>query len=107
MDIKFIEYKLTPGEKHLGIVTILFDNKIFLRYRISEGKDGKGMFPSPASYRITEGGVDSYLPAFVIDSRMLHEQIMTIIKQGIHESSHKPEIKHVASIHEEFGDCPF
>ena len=107
MDIKFIEYKLTPGEKHLGIVTILFDNKIFLRYRISEGKDGKGMFPSPASYKIAEGGVDSYLPAFVIDSRMLHEQIMTIIKQGIHESSHKPEIKHVASIHEEFGDCPF
>lgn len=108
MDIKFIEYKLTPGEKHLGIVTILLDSKIFLRYRISEGKDGKGMFPSAASYKVTEGGVDAYLPAFVIDSRMAHEQIMTVIKQGIHDSAQpKAPIKTNASIHDEFGDCPF
>ncbi len=107
MDIKFESYKLTPGEKHLGIVTILFDNKIYLRYRISEGKDGKGMFPSPASYKVTEGGVDTYLPAFVIDSRMMHEQIMTVIKQGIHDSAKRSNVKMEASALDEYADCPF
>lgn len=107
MDIKFVEYKLTPGEKHLGIVTILFESKIFLRYRISEGKDGKGMFPSPASYKVTEGGVDSYLPAFVIDSRMMHEEVMTVIKQGIHDSGRRTNVKKDGTLLDEFGDCPF
>ena len=108
MDIKFIEYKMTPGEKHLGIVTILLDDKIFLNYRISEGKDGKGMFPSPASYKITEGGLESYIPAFVIDSRRTHDQIMALIRQEIHDSAKpKAPTKTSASVKDDFGDCPF
>lgn len=108
MDIKFVEYKLTPGEKHLGIVTIDFDGIIMLRYRISPGKEGNGIFPSPASYKVVENGQDRYVPSFEIDSSTLHKRIVRIIMDGIEAHSQpKSQIQESASILDQYADCPF
>lgn len=37
-------------------------------------------FPNSASYKITEGGVDNYIPAFLIESSILKDEIETCIK---------------------------
>jgi hypothetical protein len=80
--VKFYEYKATPNEKHLGIITILVNDIIFLRYKVMAGKTG-GHFPNPPSYKITENGVDTYIPAFIIESNMLKEEVDACIKSNV------------------------
>jgi hypothetical protein len=42
MKIEFIDYKPTPSEaKQLGVATVCYDDKIWLRYKVQPGKDGK------------------------------------------------------------------
>lgn len=80
--VEFVKYKPTPGEKYLGIITIMINNLIFLRYKIAVGKQG-GFFPNPANYKISEGGQDSYISAFGIESNMLNEEVQSCIKSNI------------------------
>ena len=82
-EIKFIEFKPTPNEKHIGIATVLYDSKIYLRYKISPGKSG-GYYPNCASYKVTDDeGNEGYIPAFLIESNMLKEQIESCVKSNI------------------------
>ena len=80
--VKFIEYKQTPGEKHLGIATVLINDIIFIRYKINPGKNG-GYFPNPPSYKTIEYGTEIFIPAFVIESNMLKEQVDSCIKSNV------------------------
>ena len=80
--VEFKEYRPTPGEKHLGIATILINNLIYLRYKITTGKNG-GYFPNPPSYKVTEYGAESYISAFVIESNMLKEQVDACLKTNV------------------------
>ena len=115
MDIEFVNYKATPGEKHHGIATVNFNNMILLRYKISPAKDGTGWFPNTASYKVSEGGMESYLPSFLIDSRSVHEKVITCIRDGVTAALEPKAYKHTGSIQhsvnnpskEEFSDCPF
>lgn len=79
MEITFIDYKKTPSEKYLGIATVNFNNLVYLRYKIVQGKDGNGYFVAPASYKID----DYYVPCFVVDSNMTKERINTVIRKGV------------------------
>ena len=81
-DVKFCDFKPTPNEKHVGIATVLIDNIIFLRYKITSGKNG-GYFPNAPSYKIVEYGQDSYIPGFLIESNMLKEQVESIIRSNV------------------------
>ena len=114
-EVKFISYKATPADKHLGIATIsVFGGKIYLRYKISNGKNG-GTFPNVASYKVDE----AYLPAFVIESSMMKEEIESCIKnnlnkfltqsaQSVQESGNvfRSATPPVMNSYPE-GDCPF
>ena len=81
--IKFLDYKATPGEKHLGIATILINNVIYFRFKISVGKNG-GYFGNPASYKHTDQyGVESYIPAFGCESNMLNEEVQLCLKTNV------------------------
>lgn len=86
-NVKFIDYKPTPGEKHLGIATVLINDIVYLRYKIVTGKNG-GFFPNAASYRFSEFGVETYLPAFVIESNFLKEQVEQAIRTGVNRIMH-------------------
>jgi hypothetical protein len=108
-EVKFCEYKVTPGEKHLGIATILVNNIIYIRYKMMAGKNG-GTYPNSPSYKVSENGVDTYIPAIVIESNMLNEQIKECIKSNMsrYTQSSSPENPYrsdpaLASL----GDCPF
>jgi hypothetical protein len=90
-DVKFTDYKATPGEKHLGIATVLINNIIFLRYKIMTGKQG-GHYPNIASYKITEYGTDSYMPAWIIESNMLKEKVHETILSNVHRILSQPQI---------------
>ncbi len=116
-DVKFIEYKATPGEKHLGIVTILVNNLIYIRYKMTAGKNG-GSFPNPPSYKVSDHGVDSYIPAIVVESNMLNEQIKECIKSNMArmqssaptstpEYSNPYKASATDPVLASMGDCPF
>lgn len=96
--IEFVDYVLTPGEKHLGVATINFNDQLYLRYKVQPGKDGKGHFFSPASHKMPG---DTYVPSFVIDSNFVKEKISTVIKNGISTSSVFKPNKQVLDDHEE------
>ena len=76
--IKFISYTETPGEKHLGVAAISWDDKILLRYKVQLGKNG-GTYLSPPAFKIG----DSYVGGFIIDSNIIVDEIEKVIKDNI------------------------
>lgn len=79
MEIKFIEFKKVVGEKYLGIATICLDGKIYLRYKVNQGKEGKGYFFKEASYKVGE----EYLPSFVVDSNYTCQKIESVLRENM------------------------
>lgn len=89
--MQFISFDITPTEKHIGIATIrLYDNIIF-RFKILPTKDGLGFFSTPASHKITKNGKDTYVPAFLIDSRMEDEKIREFIRTNVRSAMGSPK----------------
>lgn len=78
-NFEFKSYTPTPGEKHLGIAEIKAYGKFVLRYKLILKKDGNGIFPAPATYKLTEMGQERYVPAFTIDSNSDKEECESII----------------------------
>ena len=69
MNLKFLRYDPTPGEKHLGIATIRLEEEVKLIFRFKiVPKDGGGYYCQPASHKISSHGKDNYYPAFAFDS---------------------------------------
>jgi hypothetical protein len=82
---EFLDYTPTPNERHLGIATIRAYGKIILKYKIISGKDGRGFFISPGSYKVGAGpdGKDLYEKCFMIDSNYENSQAEACIKANI------------------------
>jgi len=78
MDIEFVEYIPTPGEKALGIATISYGT-LLLRFRINPGKDGNGFYALPAAHKIG----DKYVDSFEIDSRREHAKMIDIVRENV------------------------
>lgn len=79
MDIKFIDFTRVENEKHLGIATVCLDDKIYLRYKINPGKEGKGFFLKEATYKVDDG----YLPSFIVDSNFTCQKIESIVRENL------------------------
>ena len=93
MDITFMNYIPTPGEKHLGIATVNYKNMILLRFKVTAGRDGKGTFIACASHKVGSGmGSDAYTPSFVLDSRIEHEQVLKLIRENIPQHAISDEL---------------
>lgn len=82
-NIEFIDYKEAKTDYQMGIATIKLYGRIVLRYKIVAKKDGTGYFPACASYKISEMGEDTFLKAFVVDSRSEEEEIENCIRSNI------------------------
>ena len=80
MKIEFIDYKPTPlEEKQLGVATVSYDDKIWLRYKVQKGKDDKGFYLKPASHKIGE----EYTPSFIVDSNFMNTTIDDCIRENL------------------------
>lgn len=79
---EFVSYDPTPGEKHLGIVTITYLGKMILRYKIMPNKEGKGFYPLMASYKVGE----RYEIAFELDSNIEKNDLKTFICKKVDEA---------------------
>jgi hypothetical protein len=80
MKIEFIDFKATPSEdKQHGVATVSYDDKIWLRYKVQKGKDGKGYYLKPATHKIG----DEYIPAFVIDSNFVNTAIDQCLRDNL------------------------
>lgn len=79
MNIKFIDFKKVFGEKYFGIASVVLDDKIMLRYKVIPGKEGKGFYMKPASYKIGE----DYVDAFEIDSNFTKSAIDQVIRDHV------------------------
>ena len=88
---EFISYTPVQGEKHLGIAAIKLYGKIILRYKIVQGKDGKGFFPSAPNYKITDESGERWVSGFMLDSRSENEEVEGIIRNGVNRAMHGPK----------------
>ena len=81
MTVKFLDYTETPGEKHLGIVTIQATGTFRFKYKMNAGKNG-GSFPNPPSFKLGE----EYKSCIVPESNFMVEDIEACIKDGVAKS---------------------
>ncbi len=86
MTVKFIDYTETPGEKHLGIVTIQATGTFRFKYKMNAGKTG-GSFPNPPSFKLGE----EYKSCIVPESNFMVEDIDSCIKDGVAKSAQKSQ----------------
>ena len=80
-DFKFVKFIPTPSEKYAGIITIKVFDKIILRYKLVQTKDGTSHFPSPPSFKIIENGQERFISAFGMDSSTDAEDLSIWIKE--------------------------
>ncbi len=85
MTVKFIDYTETPGEKHLGIVTIQATGTFRFKYKMNAGKNG-GSFPNPPSFKVGE----EYKSCIVPESNFMVEDIDSCIKVGVSNFTSNP-----------------
>ena len=117
-NIEFISYEPTPEEQYMmGIATVSLYGKIILKFKIVEKKDGTTFFVAPANYRVADGGGSyKYIDAIMLDSRMEHEELMGLIRQGVNQAMN-PQQQQPQSVHNQappqqnfapdLGECPF
>lgn len=80
MKIEFVDFKPTPSEdKQHGVATVIYDDKIMLRYKVQKGKDGKGFYLKPATHKVG----DDYIPSFVIDSNFATSAIDNCLRDNL------------------------
>jgi hypothetical protein len=114
-DIKFLKYQLTPSEKNLGVVSILYKGSIVLRYKVIQTKDGTSTFFAPASLKVQDEVTreDSFIESFMIDSRYENDEIHNFIRSNlkIWHQQHKAQNQNQDAFTEttSFNDstCPF
>ncbi len=88
-DIEFLNYLPTPEEQYfMGIATVRLYGRIILKYKVIEKKDGSGFFVASPNYRLPlgENGDLKYVDAIMLDSRMEHDELMNIIRNGVNRS---------------------
>lgn len=83
-DFKFISYKPTPDDQYmLGIATVKLYDKVVVRYKLVQSKDGKGNFFCVANYTLTEHGEKKYLPCVIMDSNSDKELLEDFIRENV------------------------
>lgn len=97
---EFVSYDPTPGEKHLGIVTITYLGKMLLRYKIMPNKEGSGFYPLMASYKLG----DQYVTAFMLDSNIEKSELDNFIREKVKQVILKEAVPRVESCG---GELPF
>lgn len=106
-NFEFINYTATPGEKHLGIATIKMYGKLIARFKIIANKDGRGIFPAPACYKMTDETGERWIDCLMVDSRSEHEEMETVIRHGVKKALQvvvQPIKMESSVLHDE---CPF
>ena len=93
MEIVFDSYLACVGEKHLGIACIILDDKFKFRYKVMQGKDGKGLFFLAPTFKVGE----EYIHGFSFDSTFLKDKIEAVIRENIK--------KHLGSVQDQ--EVPF
>lgn len=99
-NIEFVSFERTPAEKHLGIATIRMtypDGFFLIRYKIVLMKDGVNIFPGMASYKISDMGMDTYVEAFTVDSRVKEKEISDLIRRNVKQFLNKEHSKPVSN----------
>lgn len=101
-DAKFVDYKETPGEKSLGIVTVMYTGTVQLRYKMNPGKNG-GSYPNPPSFKIGE----EYVSAIIPESNIGAENIKECIKEGMKKQSSMPSNPYRSASSSDDSQVPF
>jgi hypothetical protein len=86
MSFKFLRYEATPGQKgYYGVATVLGWDKIILRFKMCERKDGKGTFPACAGSANVpdENGLDKFVSAFEFERNSEKDECESLIRRAI------------------------
>ena len=95
-DLEFVSYTPTRAEKNLGIATIRYGG-IYLRFRVSPGKDGRGFFCSPPAIKSIHDsltGKDRYEDAWMVDSRYENDRIKDFARANVEAALKGSSISH-------------
>lgn len=84
MNVKFLRFDLTPGEKHIGIATVRLEDgvRILLRFKIVPRTEG-GYYFQPAAHKININGKDNYFASFQLDSSYESEELKSFLGSSI------------------------
>lgn len=84
MELKFLRYDATPGEKHLGVATIRIEEgiRIILRFKVVPKEHG-GYYYQPASHKVSVATKDVYYPAFSLDSTYEYDEVKAFIAENV------------------------
>lgn len=105
-NIEFISFIPTPGEKALGIASILY-NGLILRFKIIQSEKG-GLFVQALSCKVKDpiSGEEKWLKAVTIDSNAEHERVDAFIRHhakiAINSTSARPDLLQTKA-----SDIPF
>ncbi len=102
MEIEFVDYTPTPGEKSLGVATINY-GPILLRFRINAGKDGHGFYPSPLAHKVG----DKYVNSFEIDSSREYTKILEVVRENVQRAMNPSKSARIPLTENTFDEVPF
>jgi len=78
-----LKFEKTPEAKHIGIVHVRLFNKVILRYKVIENKDGSGYFVAPPSYKRDDGDNQKWVTWFMLDSQVFSEEVEDVIRENL------------------------
>ena len=79
---QFLKFIPLNDEKSIGVVEILFYQKIVLRFKLIKTKTG-GLFPAPPSIKVIVDGEEKYLHGFAIDSQYENSELQSFIMENL------------------------
>jgi len=85
---QFVDFVPTPGEKHIGIITVRIhgDPIATVRYKMVARKDGSGYFPNIASYKMPNRMPgEEYDECYMLEMRSDHDALIKFIMSAFNE----------------------
>lgn len=83
MDLQFLKYIPTPGEKAVGIAVIRMDRKFIFRFRILPSEQGGYWITTAAMKTGVYNGKDKYEDAFQFDSTYEKDEVHAFVLQHV------------------------
>jgi hypothetical protein len=86
LNFEFKSYIPTPDDQYmLGIAKVKLYGKIIVVYKHVKTKDGSGTFFCTQNYSLKDAlGEKKYINCVQLDSRDDEEELMEVIRQGVH-----------------------
>lgn len=109
MELEFLKYQETPGEKFEGVATIRIDRRFIFRFKLINTEKGKFLGTASIKAGQKDDGRDQYLEAFQFDSNYESDTIKNFVLAEIKQSKQNARVNPTApaQVFESDDSLPF